>query len=246
MSFTNWLTNYRKHRKVKRVKPHFWHIPSMDGQSGLGYIQNYKVGTRSIRQALTLYLIQQESGSSEFKTTFDDLTDDMVEKCDKEHSGFHLPADIKKRWPDYFIFSFVRHPLSRLYSCYSDKVVDAAKRGGRFPFAPWGVTPETTFDEFVKIVAATPDHKSERHFRSQTWFLSENGRLITDFIGKIENFQEDWKELQNRFELPSPPHNNRSSGGKSDPGSHFSRESRNLAVERYRRDFELLGYSTDA
>lgn len=241
MNLNLWIKHYRKRRKIGRVKPHFWHLTD----AGVGYVQNYKAGTRSIRQALSMYLLQKQDGNEGRDISYDDVTDEVVEKFDKEHSGFYMPQTIKAKWPKLCVFTFVRNPLSRLYSCYANKVLDAARTGGKFPFAALGVTPETSFDEFVRIVADTPDEKSERHFRSQTWFITADGKLITDFIGKIENFNEDWEQLRGKYSLPESPHNNQSSMGERDFASFYSKETYQLALERYRDDIQVLGYEND-
>lgn len=241
MNLNLWLKHYRKRRKIKRVKPHFWHLTS----AGVGYVQNYKAGTRSIRQALSLYLLQSLPENEGREISYEEVTEDVVELFDKQYSGFYMPQTIQEKWPELPVFTFVRNPLSRLYSCYANKVLDAAKLGGKFPFAALGVTANTTFDEFVRIVADTPDERSERHFRSQTWFISTEGKLITDYIGKIERFSEDWEELRERYNLPEYPHNNRSSMGNTDFSSFYSKESYRLAAERYRTDIQVLGYAND-
>ena len=245
MSFQTWLKNARKMRKMRRVKPHIWHVPGGPGNKGIGYIQNYKVGTRSIRQALSLYLLQRQPAQDHSPLSYEAITADIIEGSDKEYSSFCRPEEIRKKWPEMPIFSFVRNPLSRLYSCYTDKVVDAAREGRRLPFETWGVTPKTTFDEFVQIVSNTPDEKSERHFRSQSWFISVNKKLIIDDLGKIENFQGDWERLSERYGLPPVPHKNRSSANKEDYRDFYNKETYQLACERFRDDIELLGYQNE-
>lgn len=241
MNPNTWLKHYRKRRKIRRVKPHFWHLES----AGVGYVQNYKAGTRSIRQALALHLLRQRPENKDRRISYSEVTEEQVEMCDKRHSGFHTPGAIRENWPELAVFTFVRNPLSRLYSCYANKVLDAGKRGGKLPFAALGVTSTTTFDEFVRMVADTPDARAERHFRSQTWFITAGGRLITGFIGKIENFNADWEVLRKRHGLPEPPHYNRSSMGARDFRGFYSPETYRLALERYRTDIEALGYGND-
>jgi len=221
-----WLKNYRKRRKILRVKPHFWYLE----KAGVGYVQNYKAGTRSIRQALAMHIFQNLPENEGRDISYQEVTDDLVEGFDKKYSD---------------VFTFVRNPLSRLYSCYANKVLDAGKSGDKFPFAAFGMTRETSFDEFVRIIADISDEKAERHFKSQTWFISFDGKLITDFIGKIETFNEDWEELRGKYGLPESPHNNRSSVGETDFRTFYSKEIYALAVERYRDDIETLGYEND-
>ncbi|MGC6564911.1 MAG: sulfotransferase family 2 domain-containing protein [Akkermansiaceae bacterium] len=243
MNLKTRLEHYFKIRKMRRSKCHIWIVPGGPDDKGVGYIQNYKVGTRSIRKALTFHLKQQDADQKSL--TYDDITHEIIEDADEAYSTFCRPDEIRIKWPETHLFSFVRNPLGRLYSSYTNKVVDAVKEGRRLPFAAWGVKADTTFDEFVRIVAETPDDKSERHFRSQSWFLSLNRKLFVDEIGKIENFQEDWESLRQRYGLPSIPHVNRSSSNKVDYRDFYSKESYRLTCERFRDDIELLGYENE-
>lgn len=237
MSLSKSIRKFRFYQKLKREKPHFWHISSTNA----GYIQNYKVGTRSLRLVIAQHILQSQgtiiNSSQISKATMQEL--------DKKHSGFYSPETIRQKWPDLFIFCFVRNPLDRLYSCYTDKVIDAKREGRPIPFYAYDITFETSFSEFVRIVADTPDTLSERHFRSQHCSLSINGSLITNFIGRLESFSEDWQTLRDQFSFPELSHKNKSSKSKASFRDHYSKETYQLAIDRYAKDIQMLGYEND-
>jgi len=100
--------------------------------------------------------------------------------------------DLKEKYAkdifdDYFKFSFVRNPYDRLVSeyFYQTKITTINKPH----FKNW------FFNYFKKI---DTDHKL-----TQTEFLYIDGVLITDFIGKVENFNDDFNKLLNILDIKS-------------------------------------------
>ncbi|NWK56808.1 sulfotransferase family 2 domain-containing protein [Verrucomicrobiaceae bacterium N1E253] len=239
MNLSDAIETFRLRRKLQREKPHIWRIPSVN----VGMIQNYKVGSRSLRLAVARHLLQSDEGEEDI--AYDQLSDSRVKELDKKYSGFYALDSVRQQFPEMFLFTFVRHPLSRLHSCYVNKLVDAKRYGVKNQFKNWGVDYNTSFDEFVRMVADTPDGASDRHFRSQSWFVSVDGKLVADYIGKLESFKQDWQVLADRFGFPELPHKNKSSKSKVHFSEHYSKEIYELAVERYRQDIELLGYEDE-
>ena len=97
-----------------------------------------------------------------------------------------------------------------------------------------------TFEEFVRRISVLPDNYSDRHFRSQAWFLTWKGTLLPSFVGKLENMADDWGVLQERFGMALPPQINVSN---VKPLPEMSSEIKELIFRRYTHDFELFGYS---
>ena len=148
----------------------------------------------------------------------------------------------------YFLFAFVRNPLTRLYSCYRDKVVKAADRGKEFSLAPWGAEPGMSFEEFVRLVARIPDARSEQHFRSQHLLVRQGSHWLVNWLGRFETLDEDWRDLSERIGLEPDirPVARRGSGaGSALERLPLERETAELAAERYREDIALLGYQDE-
>jgi hypothetical protein len=148
---------------------------------------------------------------------------------------------------DYFRFTFVRHPLDRLLSCYAQKIVLYARQL-QMPLLFWRYGrrfwPEMSFAEFVTAVAAIPDGRADRHFRSQHTFVYTGGRLAVDFVGRFEQLAQDWAQVQQQTGLGPLPHFN--------PSPHkpftemYTPMLAQLAAARYRQDLALFAYEVAA
>jgi len=226
----NVFSHYKKFKKlyhIRREKPQLWHFP----EQGFGYIQIPKVATRSIREGLL-----NSPGLSSGK--------DIPLPEFEEKNSLHIHQDkIRPLVKSLLLFAFVRHPLARLYSAYTNKIADAGNANRRNIFECHGIHFGISFPEFLEKVCAIPDNKIDRHLRSQSWFLCDSkGNLIPDFIGHLETFDKDWLSLCAKIPSLGPvPHKNKSAHGQ-DYRSKYTPETEQLARTRYARDFERFGY----
>ncbi len=227
MGLSHQFRLWNKKRKLGREKPQLYLFP----EHKFGYIQIPKVASRSIRVAVTAFMAGHSPD--------EDFDSGLVSEFETRYAQHLSLAKIAMLCEDNFIFAFVRNPYERIYSCYKNKIEDVRVHGGRNIFEKHGIGLDVTFEEFVRRVAALPDSASDRHFRSQAWFLTWKGVLLPSFVGKLEQMSEDWEELQKRFGIAPPPQINVSSA-KSLP--EMTDETRRLIRERYADDFRLFGY----
>jgi len=218
---------WNKLRKLPREKPQLYLFP----EYRFGYIQIPKVASRSIRAAVTAFM----SGAA----PDEDVDKNLVAEYETRYARHIKHAEIAALARDHFIFAFVRNPYERIYSCYKNKIEDARAAGGRNIFEKHGIDFDVSFDEFVRKVASLPDHKSDRHFRSQAWFLTYEDVLMPAFVGKLEQITEDWAIIHERFGIAPPAQINASS---KKPLPKMSVEVKEMIFERYLEDFELFGY----
>jgi hypothetical protein len=141
-------------------------------------------------------------------------------------------------------FSFVRHPVARLYSCWENKVVaNPVLLPG---MAQMGIVPDMAFDAFVAVVARTPDAKSEIHLRSQASILTWRGRVVPDFVGRVESAEADWAhvrgEMQASCGIDPGPMPRRNMRGQSAPeiAGRLTPDTLDLIKRRYAEDFRLF------
>ncbi|MGB1249199.1 MAG: sulfotransferase family 2 domain-containing protein [Candidatus Promineifilaceae bacterium] len=153
---------------------------------------------------------------------------------------------------NYFKFSFVRNPYSRLVSCYENKFVEVREYGrDRFLYAhpPFEMSVGDTFEQFIRRIAEIPDELADRHFKSQTAFLYWKGLCLVDFIGRFETLTTDWSALAKRTYLPQQLCNlPREFPRRKMPANYqdyYTPELAALVFQRYRADFERFGYAKD-
>jgi chondroitin 4-sulfotransferase 11 len=161
---------------------------------------------------------------------------------DKRHA---IQKSKTRKYKDYFKFAFVRNPYDRLVSCYTNKISGKSemflKHNKKFKT-------EISFKEFVRVVSSIPNKKLDRHLKPQYLFLTDKkGNLIPDFIGKFENINEDFKKACKKAGIENPPElpKKNPSKRKKDYKDYYDEETKKLVQERYRKDFELFGYSKE-
>lgn len=163
----------------------------------------------------------------------------------------------ERDWADFFKFSFVRNPWMRAVSMYKY----------------YGDHRRIPFPMFVR------DRLAGTYWRDEHWFVrpqadfvcDEHDRVIVDFIGRVENIDEDFAEVARRVGLSTSivPHHNTTDaspwslkhckgilrmpgyllGGlrqrryqNSSYASYYDTESVALVRALYERDVELFGY----
>lgn len=147
-----------------------------------------------------------------------------------------------------FTFAFARNPYSRLASLYRHKIAGARAGGRRFSplFFVYGrrFSLDMTFAEFVGAVCDVPDDNAEKHFRSQATFLFLDEEPLTDFLGRVEEFEVGWAIVcQNSGMEPLRREYNRTDQeGEFDLAEWYDDELLALVNRRYAEDFEKLGY----
>jgi len=127
-----------------------------------------------------------------------------------------------------FRFTFIRHPLDRLVSCYHQKIAT-----GESWDIDCNLSAKTSFEDVVRFVVGNP--RPNEHYAPQTAVLRRAGCL---WVGHFEGLRKAWGALQRRFPgLADLPHKNRSRRPR-DWRDLFDAETLELAARYYRRDFE--------
>lgn len=113
-------------------------------------------------------------------------------------------------------FSFVRDPVARLYSAWTNKVIENPDPGAGL--RALGVRPGMRFEAFAACIAESPDAGADVHVRSQSAILVLGGRVLPSFIGRVEAMAQDWAHLRHEVRLRGGPdlgplgHRNRRAG----------------------------------
>lgn len=138
-------------------------------------------------------------------------------------------------YKDYFKFAFVRNPWSRVVSCYVQKVVDKA------PNWKWvyGECYDKGFEYFVDFIDRQDLVIADRHIRLQTSLIPVEH---VDFIGRLENFDEDMQYVLsvigvNQVSIP------RANATKHKHYStYYNERTKKIIEEKYSDDIKAFGY----
>lgn len=172
----------------------------------------------------------------------------------------------------HLVFTFVRHPGKRTYSCFSEKIFHQSKysfpkvrdyivanHGLRLPAAgETGYTLEAhraNFMRFLDFVQANFARQTpvrvDAHWGRQSEILEHFQRyFLIDFIGRVENFESQFAYVLDQFPLPHRPDLGvRFNEGPKPPFSY--EEIADATVEArlreiYADDYARLGYASES
>lgn len=148
-----------------------------------------------------------------------------------------------RKFAEYFKFSFVRNPWSRLYSAYT-----FLKNGGMNDmdrrWAEEHLVGFADFNSFVKGWVTPANIGSWVHFYPQHYFICDDAlNLKMNFIGRFETLDRDFAQVQQRLGIPVKPlpHINLTAVQDSYL-DHYSEESQEIVASVYAEDINLFSY----
>lgn len=134
-------------------------------------------------------------------------------------------------------FCFVRNPYDRLFSAYT-----FLKKGGindqDLAFSQKYLSEYLTFEDFVLRGLEKKEIMEWVHFKPQYTFVCDNDKMVMDFVGKMENINEDFEYLCKQININNAELKklNMSSVKKND----FSDEIKSIIKTKYQKDFTLF------
>lgn len=154
-------------------------------------------------------------------------------------AGLYLLLPERKRieigdnqFDSYYKFGFVRNPWDRVVSLYLRKEGLQMKD-------------KMTFDEFVewiKYSSSTCIHPVP-HANQLDWLVDPHGNMLVDFIGKFENYHNDWGVIANRLgALSELPHKNKNPIKRKHYIEYYSKKTMGIIGDKFRVDIDYFGY----
>jgi hypothetical protein len=184
--------------------------------------------------------------------------------------NFNSPVELKHSIINRNIsFTFVRHPLSRAYSCFNEKVYHQSPysfRGLRNSFLNQKyklIFPEKNaiysieqhsgnFEKFLFFIrdnmAGKTQYRKDAHWLPQTQLLNKFQKYTAiDYIGRVERFREGIRYVLNSIGVNDSEYLSQIKCNEGDPPPFSYKEILNdrilkLGHEIYESDFVKLGY----
>lgn len=147
--------------------------------------------------------------------------------------------------PGVFVFTFMRNPFDRLVSAYSWIAQQDTKVNLKAIEWKKHTDPYKSFEKFVTSEIGEGKGLGVMHLRTQHSWISDNGKLMVDWVGKFENLQGDVARLCGKMGWPVVKLGKwNSSVGRKDYRGYYTQETAAIVAKAYEKDFELGGYST--
>ncbi|EAK9986087.1 sulfotransferase family protein [Campylobacter jejuni] len=153
----------------------------------------------------------------------------------------------KNKFESYFSFAFVRNPFDRMVSAFHY----LKKGGGNDYDKNWANENLKDFDTFEQFVLALQNKNvkdkilSWQHFTPQYKFIcDENKNILVNFIGKLENINNDFKIVKNELNFDRNLIHSNSSNHEIF-SNYYNEKTYNIIAELYKEDFALFDYDLE-
>lgn len=177
----------------------------------------------------------------------------LSQELDKHESAYAVANYMKyDLYLEFFKFAFTRNPFDRMVSWFhyyqnlwrnpEDKPCnqDCIDRFLEMDFDTWIKSLKRYEDGGCRSEIACPFHFIANQYQYVIW---KDGRIFVDFIGKVENIEEDWTLVCEKVGLPQ---DNLPIGNKTehnDYRSYYTEETKEIVSAQYARDLEFFNYS---
>jgi hypothetical protein len=137
---------------------------------------------------------------------------------------------------DYFKFAFVRNPFDRLVSCWTSKVINY----NFYEFEKEEYFKMKEFENFVDYVGTLDLAKADGHLRLQRELIDLDN---IDFLGRMENFENDFHEVCRRIHIVSGQLVNKNKGKRTDYRDYYTPELAEKVYKIYEKDIRIFNYT---
>ena len=189
-----------------------------------------KTGTHSVRQAL-----RQHMGPKDLEQVglFVKKHFPIPELAQLQHGHLSLqqiqPYMRPEEWESFFKFAFVRNPFDRFVSYCAFMTRDS----GQFETDPKGVMRDILERPPLQHILFQPQH---------LLVTDADGRLLTDYVGRVEEMQRSYDEVCERIGIPTAPLEKVNSSRRNHYRDYYDQPLIDGVAKLYARDLELFGY----
>ncbi|MGK7902494.1 MAG: sulfotransferase family 2 domain-containing protein [Hormoscilla sp.] len=147
----------------------------------------------------------------------------------------------EKIWEECFTFAFVRNPWDLMVSSYNWWL----QKGGKWEIFREQVEDIRSLQSFSAFIRSQYGSQmlNEHYGSFVNWICDRDHNIIVNFVGKVENLDNDWAEICNRLGLENKtlPHANKTR--RSAYQDYYDEESRLLIERRFEWSIQQFGYS---
>lgn len=153
-------------------------------------------------------------------------------------------AEARKEWPEYFFYTFMRNPYTRMVSLYESQFPREWSGHYHLPKEPTNLS----FERYVQIIVER-QHDDERHlahWRPQTdWVFDDDDNLMVDYVGHMETLKNDAEEITRLIGMEEViernlNHSNKSQWRHEHYKDYFRDGTRKKVEKYYEKDIEYL------
>lgn len=190
-----------------------------------------KTGTHSVRQAL-----REHMGPEDIEQVglFVDKRFPYADLAQIRHGHLGLaqvrPYLGEPQFGEYFKFAFVRNPFDRFVSYCAFMT----RANGAFERDPQAVMRDILFRARpMQHILFRPQHEL---------LVDAEGRLLTDYVGRVESMQASYDEACAKIGMPSAPLGRVNGSRRGGYRDYYDQALIDGVAELYRRDIELFDY----
>jgi hypothetical protein len=229
--------------------PYLTHLALISSPKKFIYFRLYKCACSKITAALIEDLTAQTLNHRQ--------SIHSVKWYDEIETGLQVDKNIESvlKDPTYFKFTFVRNPYDRLLSAWKNKIDNPDKEpdgreGNRQRRKISKNGERVSFEEFVNLLYEQRDSSSlfDKHWAPQHCLLLLPF-IDYDFIGKIENFNDDFeyvlKKIDAKPEIIQQISMRINQTPRTRRNDFYTDDLRDKVYEIYEKDFELFGYQKE-
>lgn len=189
-----------------------------------------KTGTHAVRQALREHLdandMEQVGLFVQKKFPIPELAQIQHGHISLQQLRPHLPPE---QFESFFKFAFVRNPFDRFVSYCSFMT----RFRGEFLAAPQRVMSHFIQNPPVQHILFQPQHN---------FVCDADGKLLTDYVGRVEEMQQSYDEICSRIGIPSATLEKVNTSTRANYRDYYNDELIKGVAKLYGRDLELFGY----
>jgi hypothetical protein len=134
-----------------------------------------------------------------------------------------------EEWQSFFKFAFVRNPFDRFVSYCAFITRDS----GEFERAPQKVMRHFVANPPWSHILFQPQH---------SFITGENGQLLTDQVGRVEEMQQSYDDIATRIGIPTASLERVNSSKRNSYREYYDQALIDGIAKHYARDLELFGY----